>query len=203
MHLIEDLYLGWQPLTHTITCPNPVWDTVELRHDDGVRPVLQGDEPHSCANDLCGHENGFTRVQVRLLCDDCQTVYTLAGDGLGIACTTTALTGWGQPPRKTCGVWLWPGQPATAEGEPHDYLVTRDRVTQVTRANLAGLITAYRDSEGRPRWIAGADPNPDGAHQIHSLTFTHRSAGLETLEDAARWVATHREQLTPALVVAV
>lgn len=203
MHLIEDLYLGWQPLTHTLDCPTPAWDVAELRFDDGIRRVGAHVEPHACATEGCSHADGFPRVQLRLLCRNCQTVYTVSGEALSTLCTTTSLTGWGQPPRQVAGVWLWPGQPADAEHQPHDYLVTRDRVTQVTPANLAGIITKYWDSEGRPRWIAGADLNPDGAHQIHSLRWTHRSAGLETLDEAVRWVATDRQQLQPALVVAV
>lgn len=203
MQLIEDIYLGWQPLTHTIDCANPVWDTAEVRRDEGAHHVQTGAESHACVNDGCGHANTFGRVQIRLLCRDCHTIYTIAGEGLGTACTTTSLTGWGQPPRQVGGVWLWPGQPADAQHQPHDYLVTRGHADQVTAANLLGLITRYRDADGTPRWVAGAELNAGGAHQVHSLRWTYRSAGLADLADAAHWVATAQDRAQRPLVVAV
>lgn len=203
MHLIEELYLGWQPLTHTITCPAPTWDSVELRHDEGARQVATGAEAHECISGDCGHENTFGRVQVRLLCRDCDTVYVLAGEGLGSTCTTTALTGWGQPPRKLAGVWLWPGEAATAEGRPHDYFVTRDPAAPATPGALLGLITSYWDSVGAPLWIAYAHHHPDGAHKRDRLTFIHRTDALTSVEDAVRWVATVQDQPQRPLVVQV
>lgn len=203
MHLIEELYLGWQQLTHTTACPNPVWDSVEWRRDEGARLVQQGAEAHECISGDCDHGNGFDRVQFRLLCRDCQTVHVLDGEGLGSTVTTTALTGWGQPPRKTAGMWLWPGETATPDGRPHDYLVTRDPVTPATPGALHGLITSYWDSVGTPLWIAYAHHHPDGTHKRGRLTFTHRTNALTTVQDAARWIATVQDQPQRPLVVQV
>ncbi|WP_405924907.1 hypothetical protein [Streptomyces sp. NBC_00035] len=203
MQLIEDLYLGWQPLTHTDTCPRPVWDTVELRHDEGGRIVQTGADHHACDNDDCSHADTFGRVQLRLLCKDCGTVYTITGEGLTQVCTHTSLTGWGQKPTQVGGVWLWPGQPSVPGGEPHDYLVTRDRADTVTTDNLYGLITKYRDADGAPRWIAGALPDRDGAHHVSSLRWKHRSAGLHDLAEAAAWIADASTRPQRPLVVTV
>ncbi|WP_405925473.1 hypothetical protein [Streptomyces sp. NBC_00035] len=203
MQLIEDLYLGWQPLTHTDTCPRPVWDTVELRHDEGGRIVQTGADRHTCDNDDCSHANEFSRVQLRLLCKDCGTVRTITGEGLTEVCTHTSLTGWGQKPTRVGGVWLWPGQPAIPGGEPNDYLVTRDQAAAVTTDNLYGLITKYRDADGAPRWIAGALPDRDGEHYVHSLRWRHRSTGLTDLAAAAEWIATVHAQPQRPLVVSV
>lgn len=203
MNLIENLYLGWNPLTHTVDCTSPVWDTVELRHDTGAHIVSTGAEHHSCPNEVCGHTDTFGRVQLRLLCKDCGTVYTISGEGLTEVCTHTSLTGWGQQPREVGGVWLWPGQPAIPGGEPHDYLVTRDQAETVTTANLYGLITRYRDADHTPRWLAGALPDTDGAHQVHSLRWRYSSNGLADLAAAAAWIAGADTRTQRPLVVAV
>jgi hypothetical protein len=203
MHLIENLYLGWSPLHHPADCPRPTWDVVEMFHDDGVRIVQTGAEHHACANDTCSHADTFGRVQLRLLCKDCGSVRTISGEGLSLACTDTSLTGWGQAPRQVGGVWLWPGQPAVPGGEPHDYLVTREPVESVSTASLYGIITRYRDADGLPRWIAGALPDEDGAHQVHSLRWRHRTTGLTDLTAAAAWIAAAETRTKRPLVVTV
>lgn len=190
MQLIEDQYFGWTPFAHTLTCPNPVWDSVEIFHDEGLRTPPAAHETHACTHDGCTHASAFGRVQIRLLCRDCHTIHLVRGEGHGQSTVTTADTGWGQPPTERGGVWLWPGQPAIPGGQPTAYLVTRPHTDQVTRDNLYGLIAKYRDSEGNPRWIAAAVPDPNGAHQVHTLLWRHRSAGLHTLDDAAAWITT-------------
>jgi hypothetical protein len=203
MQLIEDLYLKWQPLSHTVDCPRPIWDVVELRQDEGVRIVQTGAERHNCDNDDCSHGDSFGRVQLRLLCRDCGTVQTVIGEGLTQVCSHVSRTGWGQAPRQVAGVWLWPGQPAAPGGEPHDYLVTRERVEAVTTESLYGIITRYRDAEGSPRWIAGALQEADGEHYVHSLRWRHRSTGLVDLDAAATWIAGAEHRAQRPLVVAV
>ncbi|WP_190040364.1 hypothetical protein, partial [Streptomyces fructofermentans] len=174
MHLIEDLYLGWEQLPHTATCERPAWD-IDVRHDEGAHPLShRADLQHDCST--CDHGPTFPRVTVRVICRSCQTVHLITGEGLGRSCTTTEVLGYGQAPSQVSGVWLWPGQPSTPGSDPGSFLVTRDRVSRVTRASVAGLITGYWDSEGRTRWIAGADLDDDGTHRVHSLSFTHRAA---------------------------
>lgn len=202
MDLIEEQYFGWQPLTHALTCTNPVWDTAQIRRTEGIRTVPSDTRPHDCTHADCGHDNSFDRVQTRLLCHGCGTVHILNGESHGQTVTTTANTGWGQAPTQVGSVWLWPGRPDIPGGEPYDYLVTRTPAP-ITPGAVYGLITKYRDSEGLPRWIAGAQPDPDGAHYVGSIRFRHRSAGLHTLTDAATWTATADTRPQRPLVVSV
>jgi hypothetical protein len=187
MDLITDAYLGWDPLTHTADCPAPTWDVAELRRTEGVRPRPLGADAHACTTETCGHADTFGRVQLRLLCRDCDTVRIISGEALTEVCTTTEQTGWGQAPTQYGGVWLWPGRPVIPGGEPHEYLVTLQAAT-LTRATLYGIITAYRDASGTRHWIAGAEPDPDGAHQISGLRWRHSSNSYDSVEDAAEYL---------------
>lgn len=202
MQQIEDTYFGWDPLSHTVDCPTPTWDSVEIRRSEGVRPVATGAERHACANDMCSHATAFGRVQLRLLCRDCNTVRTVTGEGLTEVVTHTSLTGWGQDPIRVGELWLWPGRPVIAGGKPHQYLVTR-QPQAVTKATLYGIISRYRDSEGGPLWIAGAVPDEDGAHHVSLLRWRYSSNGLAALEDAAAWIADAESAPQLPLVVAV
>ncbi|WP_320784140.1 hypothetical protein [Streptomyces sp. CRN 30] len=202
MDLITETYLGWDPLTHTVDCPNPTWDVAEIRRTEGVRPLSTGAEQHACPNDICGHADQFARVQVRLLCRGCGTVHTLSGEALTQTCTTTATTGWGQTPTRYGDVWLWPGRPTAPGRTPSQYLVTRQAAT-LTRATLHGIITAYRQADGTRRWLAGVEPDDTGAHQISTLRWRHASNALDTLAEAAEWTATIADLPQRPLVVAV
>ncbi|MEU6376760.1 hypothetical protein [Streptomyces sp. NPDC046909] len=202
MDLIETVYFGWNALAHADGCETPVWDDAEVMHSEGIRPGITGDEHHACAHDICTHSDSFTRVQLRLLCRTCGTVHTISGESLTHVLSHTSVTGWGQPPRRMGEVWLWPGRPAIAGGEPHQFLVTRQPQT-VTRATLYGIITRYRDASSTPRWIAGAVPDEDGAHQVSMLRWRHASRGLAALEDAAAWIAGAETAPQRPLVVAV
>ncbi|WP_228916795.1 hypothetical protein [Streptomyces sp. DH20] len=187
MDLITETYLGWDPLTHTVDCPAPVWDAVEIRRTEGLRPRTAHDEPHACATDGCTHADTFGRVQLRLLCRDCDTVVLVGGEALTETRSNPALTGWGQRPTQCGGVWLWPGRPTIPGGEPHQYLVTL-QAAALTRETLYGIITGYHDSTGAQRWIAGCEPDPDGAHQICTLRWRYASNAYESVEDAAEFI---------------
>ncbi|MFI5685855.1 hypothetical protein [Streptomyces sp. NPDC051636] len=200
--LIEHVYFGWNPLAHAPGCARPVWDDAQALHSEGGRPVATGAEHHACGNDICSHGDTFTRVQLRLICTSCGTVHTIFGESLTQVISHTSATGWGQPPRQIGEVWLWPGRPAIPGGEPHQYLVTRQPAT-VTEATLYGLITRYRDAFGTPLWIAGAVPDPDGAHHVSTLRWRYASNGLTTLEEAAAWIADAELCQARPLVVAV
>lgn len=202
MELIESLYLTPQPYTHTVGCPDPTWDVVDVLRDEGARPLATGAERHACSNDICSHADTFRRVRLRLLCHDCGTVYTITGEGLTEACSHTSLTGWGQRPTQVGGVWLWPGKPLVPGGQPQDYLVTR-QPEAVTQATLYGIITGYREASHAHRWIAGALPDTDGAHQVHSLRWQYTRNGLATLDEAAAWIAAVETSAARPLVVAV
>jgi hypothetical protein len=203
MQLIESLYLGWSPLSHGPACERPTWDRVEVLHDQGARIVQTGAEHHACSNTDCSHADLFGRVQVRLLCQDCGAVCTITGENLTTVFAPSSDSGWTRAPRKVAGVWLWSGQPAAPGAEPHDYLVTRDRVDAVSTDTLHGIITRHRDATGAPRWMAAALPDPDGPHQVHTLRWRHRTAGLTDLDEAAAWIATAGTRPQRPVVVAV
>ncbi|MEU1276504.1 hypothetical protein [Streptomyces sp. NPDC005799] len=202
MDLIETVYFGWNPLAHAEECTNPVWDEAEVIHAEGIRPGVTGEDHHACSHDICSHTDVFEHVQLRLLCRTCQTVHTISGESLTLAISHTSATGWGQPPRQNGELWLWPGRPVIAGGEPHQYLVTRQPAT-VTTETLYGIITRYRDADGTPRWLAGAVPDEAGAHQISTLRWRHASRGLAALEDAAAWITDAEQTAARTLVVAV
>jgi hypothetical protein len=202
MDLIETVYFGWNSLAHAEGCTNPVWDDADIRHSEGVRPGIAGDEHHACANGICSHADTFPRVQLRLLCKTCGTVHTISGESLTHVISHTSATGWGQAPIQMGDVWLWPGRPTIPGGRPHQYLATREAAT-VTPGTLYGIITSYLDSEYQPRWIAAAVPDENGAHQVSSLRWRHSSRGLATLEDAAAWIADAELTAPRTLVVAV
>lgn len=200
--LIEDTYLGWQPLGHAPGCPNPVWDDAQVLNDQGVRPGTYGVEHHGCVHIDCGHRDTYERVQMRLLCRDCGTVHTLSGESWTHLQSHTSVTGWGQASTQIGEVWLWPGRPPIEGAAPAQYLVTRQPQT-VTKDTLYGIITHYHDASGAAHWIAGAVPDADGAHQVHSLRWRHASNGLDTLEEAAAWIAGAETRPQRPLVVAV
>lgn len=185
--LIEETYFGWAAYAHAMGCTSPTWDEVQVRRDKGLHPGATVDQPHTCTNGLCSHTNTFGRVQLRLLCRDCDTVHTITGEGLTETRSTTELTGWGQPPRQVSGVWLWPDGATLPGSQPHQYLVTLQPQT-ITPATLYGIVSGYFGSEGEPLWIAGAVPDEGGAHQVSLTRWRHASRGLATLEDAAAWI---------------
>lgn len=202
MELITETYLGWTPYTHAIDCPAPLWDTAEIRYDEGAHPPAIDAAPHGCTSNLCDHGPTFQRVRLRLLCRDCDTVHMLAGEGLNQVTTHTSVTGWGQTPARFGDVWLWPGRPAIREGEPSQYLVTR-QPQALTIDTVYGIVTGYRDATGARRWLAGAQPDSDGAHLIDTLRWRHSSNGLTTVDEAAEWIATAGTGAQRPLEVAV
>lgn len=202
MDLIQTTYFGWNGLAHAEACPNPVWDDADILHTEGLRPGVRDDDHHTCEHADCTHGDTFPRVQLRLLCRDCETVHTISGDSLTHVLSHTSATGWGQRPRQFGAVWLWPGRPVIEGGDPIQYLVTR-QPQAITEATLYGIVTGYRDAQGTPLWIAGAVPDEDGAHYVSGLRWRHSSRGLAALEDAADWIAEAETAPQRTLVVAV
>lgn len=202
MDLITETYLGWNPVTHTIDCTDPSWDDVEIRRTEGIRPQSTGPDHHTCAHPNCEHTGTFYRVQVRMACRGCGTVRIISGEGLTEVYSTTQNTGWGQAPTQCGGVWLWPGRPAAPGADPHEYLVTLQG-SVVNPSTLYGIITGYRDSSGARVWMAGAEPDPDAAHQISTLRWRHASNGLDSVAAAAEFITITATSPQRLLVVTV
>ncbi|MCM8548955.1 hypothetical protein [Streptomyces sp. STCH 565 A] len=201
MELITDTYFGWDPLTHTVDCTSPAWD-VDVRRTEGIRPESTGADHHACLHPNCEHVDAFRRVQVRAVCRGCDTVRIIGGEAPTEVYSTTALTGWGQAPTQYGGVWLWPGRPAAPGADPHEYLVTLQG-SAITRALLYGIVTGYRDSSGSRVWMAGAEPDPDGAHQISALRWRHASNPYPSVAEAAEYLDITARSPHPPVVVTV
>lgn len=199
MDLIINAYFGWNPLAHAPGCATPVWDTADVLHTPAIRTVTGDPRPHTCTHPDCTHATKFTRVQLRLLCRTCGTVHTISAETLSHVLSHTSVTGWGQPPTHLAGMWLWPGRPPIPDHPPREYLITLDHRIP-TPDSLHGIITGYRDADHVQRWIAAATPDETGAHQISTLRWRHRSAGLTTLSEAAEWF-THIQTRTQRPVV--
>ena len=202
MDPIETVYFGWNAIAHAPGCPAPVWDDADVLHSEGLRPGVRDEHHHTCTHADCTHADTFPRVQLRLLCRDCQTVHTISGESLTHVLSHTSATGWGQPPRQLGGVWLWPGRPPIEGAAPHQYLVTRQGAA-VTKATLYGVITRYRLADGTPLWMAGAVPDEDGAHHVSVMRWRYASDGLAELEDAAAFIADAETAPQRPLVVSV
>lgn len=200
-----DTYLGWQQPEHRDGCKRPVWD-IGIRQVDSYRRTGYGEpQPkHSCPDEYCRHDNGFTKTMVRIVCRSCGAAQLVTGehtDQTGTTTTSTSYLGYGLPPRQAAGLLLWPGEPWLSVGrlvddEPHDFVVTRTGVKQVTKDVVVGQITQSRGSRGAVMWTACAVPDPEGQFGYgQHLRWAHANDGrgkdskpLRTVAAAARWV---------------
>ncbi|MDX2696238.1 hypothetical protein, partial [Streptomyces ipomoeae] len=166
--MIESTYFGWDQLTHTTTCQEPSWD-VDVSHTLTTRPLADSAITHGCPDQHCTHSGALDRVTIRVICRGCDTAHVISGEALTRTVTTTAALGYGQPPRETAGLYLWPGRPVLhgwgpgpsgLDDQPHEYLVTTTRVDRLTPGDCVGAIGRHRTTLGAPRWWAGAIPTP-------------------------------------------
>lgn len=193
MTSVQDSYLGWDLLAHRPECKRPSW-TVELRDDHrGFRRTYEG-PGHSCPNEDCGHDNRYTETTVRIVCSSCGSAHLLHGEDLKVTTTSTAHLGYGLAPRKVAGLYLWPGEPwlyigRAVSDEPHDFLVTRNRVQRVSEADVAGTITQARGRRGGVLWSAAAVPSAEGPYGISSVRFARVAENLRSVAAAAKWIS--------------
>ncbi|MGW0821782.1 hypothetical protein [Streptomyces sp. NPDC002845] len=201
--LIEEAYFGWDQLTHTTTCTSPTagWE-IDVRHDTGAHPLGQpGTTRHGCPLEDCGHGDTFDRVTVRAICRSCGTAHLITGAGLTRQTTTTEAIGYGQPPRKVAGLYLWPSRPVLygwgpgksgQDDKPHEYLATTELVDCLTPEDCVGAIGRHRTDRGALRWWAAASPVPPPprlAGQVHRLAWGRRTTDHTSPEQAAAWIA--------------
>lgn len=200
MKSTQDTYLAWRSLRHAEGCRRPAWEvafrTDETDHRDGVFSRF-AEEPvkHSCPDVDCRHDNSYEKLAVRVVCRCCGSAHLLTGEYHSQHHTTTARIGYGLPPRKASGLWLWPGDPwlrvlRDETGEPFDFLVTAGRVEQVTQADMVGQITQSRGKRGAVIWTAAAVPTPDGPYGAGlGMRWAHAKEGFKTPAAAAKWIA--------------
>lgn len=205
MNRVEDSYLGWELLAHLAGCARPVW-TVDVRTADAYRRDRRHyfDEPgppHSCPDEDCSHGPRFRETTVRVVCTACGAAHLITGEhteDTGRTDTSTRHLGYGLPPRRMAGLWLYPGQPwldlGRAHSEwPHDFLVTAAKVARVTAPDVVGTITQVRGHRGGVRWAACAVPDEDGeygmATEAHPFRWAAATDSLRTVAAAAKWIA--------------
>lgn len=200
--MIEHTYFGWNQLTHTTTCTSPSWD-VDVRHDLSTRPLTVPEATHQCPDEHCAHSTAFDRVTVRVICRSCDTAHVITGEGLARTATTTQALGYGQAPRQTAGLYLWPGRPVLhgwgpgpsgLDDQPHEYLVTTALVDRITPGDCIGAIGRHRTAGGKPRWWAGAIPTPPPLRVLppageYRLAWARRTSDHTSPDEAAAWIA--------------
>ncbi|MGW0800317.1 hypothetical protein [Streptomyces sp. NPDC002692] len=192
MNLARDLYLGWKPFAHEATCTNPLWEP-EARTEQGFRGRLSHSEiPHGCLAEGCEHDSVYPRYVIRLVCAGCGAVHLIHGEDVGKDNRTTALIGFGQPPRELHGVWLWPGEPNLpgVDDEPRDWLITRAPGRPRRAEDVAGTICRHRTAGELMRWEASAVADPTGPYGDDQLRWARRQSGLRSVDSAADWIAT-------------
>lgn len=186
-------YLGWDLLEHRQGCTRPVW-TVDLRTETTYRPRHGGAE-HSCPAVECGHSDRAEVTTVRIVCSSCGAAHLFKGDPEHTRQKSTAALGYGQPPRRVAGLWLWPDAPLLhgwgngADEEPWGYLVTAKRVDRVDETNVVGQIGQSRGARGAVRWSASAVPSKTGRYGVGPVRWSEATDGLRSVAAAAKWIA--------------
>lgn len=208
---LTDTYLGWDQLTHGINCAAPAWD-IDVRREEGAHPLShRQDLQHSCSNENCSHHNLFTRVTVRVICRSCTTAHLISGEDLTQERTTTEAIGYGQPPRRMAGLYLWPSEPVLFgygpgtsghDDQPRSYLATAHLVERVTPQDCVGVIGRHPTARSRELWWASAIsiPLPGRLTAEYGLNWARRASELPSLDAAAEWIAAAQTQTAPVEV---
>ncbi|MFF3958773.1 hypothetical protein ACFYY1_37055 [Streptomyces sp. NPDC001890] len=183
-------HLDWQPFSHRPDCAKPAWEVAQQAKSDALR-VRRGGPEHSCPNEECGHRDHYDRITVRVLCRSCGTVHLISGEEPTTRSTTTASTGYGQPPKRMGGLWLYPGPPlidvSWEKSGPGAYLCSREKVDRLSEGDIVGVISEGRGKRGATIWSAaiGPDFRPAG------YTIWAKNSGdkaFATVAAAAKWV---------------
>ncbi|MER7874862.1 hypothetical protein ABTY63_15065 [Streptomyces solisilvae] len=197
MSTVQATYLGWEALAHRPDCRRPAWE-VDVRTERGGRDLrsYSDDErrKHSCPDEDCTHGNTFDRITVRIVCRSCGLAHLISGEETGRTSAEVKHLGYGMEPRRAAGLYLWPGEPWLAYGravsdEPHDFLVTRERVERVTAADVVGEIGQGRGKRGGVVWSAVAVPTPEGQYGVGPVRWSQAIEDLRSVAAAAKWIA--------------
>ncbi|MFZ3476028.1 hypothetical protein ACODT4_44360 [Streptomyces sp. 2.9] len=187
-------YLGWTRPAHRPDCARPSWE-VDLRTEFGQHRNRRGGPAHSCPNEDCDHGDRYEEVTVRLLCRSCQVVRLITGEEQSDHSTTTASTGYGQPPKRVAGLWLYPGPPLLAQLDmaPHAYLCTLERVEELDEKNIVGTIGEGRTPRGATVWSAAAILEMRYLHSVRTEPYpswktVSGDTTFKTVAAAAKWV---------------
>ncbi|GGN47237.1 hypothetical protein [Streptomyces fuscichromogenes] len=200
-------YLGWEEPQHKKGCKRSGWDVHYRTEDHQYRSTGYGEEQpqHKCADEDCDHGTGFSRLIVRHVCKGCGAALVISAEKTPetrVEETSTRVLGYGLPPRQVAGLLLWPAHPWLRIGmldaeEPHDFVVTRLKVREVTPETVVGQLTLGRGKLNGLVWTALAVPSADGGrYGLGQVRFVHANDGrggggkpLRTVNAAARWIA--------------
>jgi hypothetical protein len=182
-------HLDWQPFRHGPDCAKPAWEVAQQTEADKRRPRRDGPE-HACPNEECGHHDHYDRIAVRVLCRSCGIVHLIGGEEYTTRTTTTVRTGYGQPPKRVAGLWLYAGPPLLDLRDhtaPGAYLCSLEKVDQLSEKDVVGAITEGRGKRGATIWSAAVGPDfrPEG------YTVWAKNSGdkpFNTVAAAAKWV---------------
>ncbi|MGW1295116.1 hypothetical protein [Streptomyces sp. NPDC002533] len=198
MSLLTDSYLAWEEIAHRPDCAKPSW-TVDTRIEDGVFRGVSGGTSHACPNEECGHGERYTKTSLRVVCSSCGVALIMSGDDDGMRSTSTKALGYGQPPKKAGGLWLYPGAPLLfgwghgETDEPEGYLVTRARVERVTVDNIIGVIHKARGPRRGVQWSATSVPDPKGEFGYGLVRWARARGEFRSFTAAAKWIAVQEQ----------
>jgi hypothetical protein len=165
-------YFAWKSIgDHAPGCHQTLWEVRQIRTDR--------------------YEGGY-EAGMRALCRGCGVVCELtcsigpqadpdSGDplsGTSEQTTTTAGIGYGLPAQQVAGLWLHPGPPRWRGEPPTAYLVTADRHTPKSPAEVLGIVARQRGSRSGLLWTAG--------YGYHPPTIT--AGGFKSRSAAVRWI---------------
>ncbi|MFG2699566.1 hypothetical protein [Streptomyces sp. NPDC048386] len=200
-----ETYLGWEKPQHNAGCRRTGWD-IGIRTEERAYRYAGDGEPqakHKCEDEFCTHGSFFTKTIVRLVCKACGAAYVIDGEkteATGQTVTSTRYLGYGLPPLQKAGLLLWPARPQLGLGravsdDPHDFVVTRTGVKEVTADTAVGQIIQSRGKLGGLVWTALAVPDPEGRYGSQHIRWAHANDGhgqggspLRTVLAAARWI---------------
>ncbi|MET8981006.1 hypothetical protein ABZX85_35930 [Streptomyces sp. NPDC004539] len=185
---VQETYLGWNELSHKRDCVRPAW-TVDVREEEKYRPAWQGAvHGHFCPEEDCEHGILYTRVTVRAVCLSCHIAHLISGESETRHSTTTRTTGYGETPRKTGGLYLWPGE-LWFDDEPHEWLVSREKAARLSAENILGGVYEERGPRGGRTFSATARPSPTGEYGVgRRLRWERAQRGLSSPAAAAKWI---------------
>ncbi|MFI0901770.1 hypothetical protein [Streptomyces sp. NPDC020983] len=150
---------------------------------------------HSCPNEDCNHHDRYDRLTVRIVCHSCHVVQLITGEEHSWAGTTTASIGYGQPPKRAGGLWLYPGPPLLERlnPEPSAYLCTLEKVAELTEKDIVGAIAEEHTKRHRLVWSASALPTVSAPLPGHTAPYVAwaKDSGdqrFPTVAAAAKWV---------------
>ncbi|MFI8365298.1 hypothetical protein ACIGD1_34740 [Streptomyces sp. NPDC085612] len=188
-------HLEWEPFSHRADCSKPVWEVDHQIVYDKLRHRHEGPE-HACPNEECGHRDHYDRITVRLLCRACDTVRLIGGEEHTNETTTTARIGYGQPPKRVAGLWLYPGPPLLHLREyntPGAYLCSRERVDRLSEKDIVGAVSEGRGKRGATVWHAAVGPEfHPPARGLSGYAVWAKNSGekpFTSVTAAAKWVA--------------